>query len=178
MATSIPIGAEGVVYLPYLSESGIIAPVVDANARAQFAGLSPNSHPRPHGPRPSFEGVAFALADLVDLLGFDGDEIRLTGGGGQSLFWSQMITDRDRQKGHDSLRVRVRRQGGRPYSRHPRWVILPRCAMPPSPKMAKTDITSRTPRPTRPISRRANTSAKCGKSCFRAEFGTIRIGWT
>ncbi|SNY90207.1 xylulokinase [Cohaesibacter sp. ES.047] len=92
MVEAIPIGAEGVVYLPYLSQSGIIAPVVDPNARAQFAGLSP-IHTRAHMLRAVFEGVAFALADLIDLLGFEGAEIRLTGGGSQSRFWSQMIAD-------------------------------------------------------------------------------------
>ena len=92
LASSSPIGSNGVVYLPYLSESGIIAPVVDPHARAQFAGLAP-MHTRADMLRAVFEGVAFALVDLVDLLDFDGDEIHLAGGGGRSRFWVQMIAD-------------------------------------------------------------------------------------
>lgn len=92
LAAASSAGANGVVFLPYLSESGIIAPVVDANARAQFAGLTP-AHGRGDMLRAVFEGVAFALHDLVEVLGIDHGEIRLTGGGGQSLFWTQMVAD-------------------------------------------------------------------------------------
>ncbi len=91
MAASEPIGARNLTYLPYLSESGIIAPVVDANARAQFAGLTP-AHGRESLLRSVYEGVAFALADLCDLLGPpDSAPITLTGGGGRSVFWCDMI---------------------------------------------------------------------------------------
>ncbi len=92
LARSSSIGSNGVVYLPYLSESGIIAPVVDPQARAQFSGLAP-VHTRADMLRAVFEGVAFALVDLVDLLEFDGREINLAGGGGHSSFWMQMIAD-------------------------------------------------------------------------------------
>lgn len=92
MARSVAVGAHGLTYLPYLSESGIIAPVVDVRARAQFAGLVP-SHGRPHLFRAVFEGVAYALRDLIDVLGIDGGDVVLTGGGARSPFWSQMIAD-------------------------------------------------------------------------------------
>ncbi|MDO6963374.1 xylulokinase [Rhizobium alvei] len=92
LAESVPIGARDLVYLPYLSESGIIAPVVDPAARAQFSGLSPR-HGRAELFRAVFEGVAFALRDLFDTLGFVDGSVLLTGGGGRSAFWSQMIAD-------------------------------------------------------------------------------------
>jgi sugar (pentulose or hexulose) kinase len=93
MAASEPIGAGGLTYLPYLSESGIIAPVVDPAARAQFAGLTP-AHGRGSLLRAVYEGVAFALADLCDLLDPpDGAPITLTGGGGRSVFWCDMIAE-------------------------------------------------------------------------------------
>lgn len=92
LASAVPRGADGLTYLPYLSESGIIAPVVDSAARAQFAGLSPR-HGRPHLLRAVFEGVAFALKDLVDALGYEGPSLLLTGGGARSAFWVQMIAD-------------------------------------------------------------------------------------
>lgn len=92
LVESIPVGSAGVSFLPYLSESGIIAPVVSPDARAQFAGLSP-VHGRAHMLRAVYEGVVFALYDLVAALGFEGRSIRLTGGGGQSAVWCQMIAD-------------------------------------------------------------------------------------
>jgi sugar (pentulose or hexulose) kinase len=92
LAAAVPPGALGVTYLPYLSESGIIAPSVDPAARAQFAGLSPR-HGRAELFRAVFEGVAFALKDLVDALGFEGPSVLLTGGGARSAFWVQMIAD-------------------------------------------------------------------------------------
>jgi sugar (pentulose or hexulose) kinase len=41
MVSAVPVGSEGVVFLPYLSESGIIAPIFDQQARAGFFGLTP-----------------------------------------------------------------------------------------------------------------------------------------
>jgi len=92
MAAAVPEGARGLAFLPYLSDSGIIAPVVDRAARAQFVGLSPR-HARPDLFRAVFEGVAFALRDLVEALGFGGTSLLLTGGGARSPFWSQMTAD-------------------------------------------------------------------------------------
>lgn len=93
IALASPPGANGITYLPYLSKSGIIAPVADAFARAQFSGLH-SGHNRADMIRCVYEGVAFALADLVDLLNpHDGAPITLTGGGSRSAFWCQMIAD-------------------------------------------------------------------------------------
>lgn len=93
MVKSVPAGANGVTYLPYLSESGIIAPVADDQARAQFCGLHAG-HDRADVLRAVYEGVAFAIADLVDLLPIGPDAtITLMGGGSASAFWTQMIAD-------------------------------------------------------------------------------------
>ncbi|MGV0877833.1 FGGY-family carbohydrate kinase [Martelella sp. FLE1502] len=92
MVGAVEKGAEGVTYLPYLSESGIIAPVVDPTARAGFSGLTPR-HGRPALFRAVFEGVAFAFADLFAVLGAPEGRIVLTGGGAQSPLWCQMIAD-------------------------------------------------------------------------------------
>lgn len=93
MVASVPIGSNGVTYLPYLSESGIIAPVADPHARAQFCGLHAG-HDRADMLRAVYEGVAFAITDLVDLLSIDPDTpITLTGGGSHSAIWCQMIAD-------------------------------------------------------------------------------------
>lgn len=88
---AVPVGARGVTYLPYLSESGIIAPVADPAARAQFVGLAPG-HGRADLLRAVFEGVAFAIADLTDALALAPDaQVTLTGGGSNSHLWCDMI---------------------------------------------------------------------------------------
>lgn len=93
LAASVPVGARGVTYLPYLSESGIIAPVADPSARAGFGGLTP-AVGRAEMLRAVYEGVACSIADLCDLLGADNTgPIVLTGGGGRSALWCQMIAD-------------------------------------------------------------------------------------
>jgi sugar (pentulose or hexulose) kinase len=92
MASAVPIGCDGVSYLPYLSEAGIVAPVVDARARAQFAGLEPR-HGRAHLVRAVYEGVALGIRDLIDLLPAGDGELFLVGGGSRSALWSQMIAD-------------------------------------------------------------------------------------
>lgn len=90
--SAIPVGSEAVVYLPYLSESGIVAPVVAPDARAGFHGLSPR-HGRVHMLRAVYEGVALAFKDLLLTLEGAGDEVLLTGGGARSAMWTQMIAD-------------------------------------------------------------------------------------
>jgi sugar (pentulose or hexulose) kinase len=92
MIAPVPIGCEGLVYLPYLSESGIIAPIVDADARAGFHGLAPR-HGRPHLVRAVYEGVVLALRDLYQDLEGVGGGLLLTGGGARSPIWTQMIAD-------------------------------------------------------------------------------------
>lgn len=92
MLDATPSGAKGLTYLPYLSESGIIAPVVDPAARAQFSGLSP-IHDRACMFRAVIEGVAFAMADLLDALCFEGRKLTLVGGGARNDRWAQMIAD-------------------------------------------------------------------------------------
>lgn len=88
----IPIGSAGAVYLPYLSESGIIAPVFDQRARASFNGLTP-AHGRDHLIRAVYEGVVLAVKDLMQHLPAVDDEILLTGGGANSRVWTQMLAD-------------------------------------------------------------------------------------
>lgn len=91
--SAVPVGARGLTYLPYLSESGIIAPVADASARAQFAGLTP-AHGRADMLRAVFEGVAFAMADLAQALDLEPDApLTLTGGGSNSHLWCDMIAE-------------------------------------------------------------------------------------
>jgi sugar (pentulose or hexulose) kinase len=88
----LPVGTEGLTWLPYLSESGIIAPVVSVGARAAFEGLAPR-HGRAHLLRAVYEGVALSIRDCFDALEGRFEEVVLCGGGGRSVLWTQMIAD-------------------------------------------------------------------------------------
>lgn len=80
------------LYHPYLSEVGLIAPIVARGARAQFSGLRA-SHTRDDLLRAVYEGVAYAIRDCYEAIGRPIGEIRLVGGGARSDFWSQTIAD-------------------------------------------------------------------------------------
>ena len=79
------VGAEGVVYAPYLSATGIIAPRIEGGARAGFFGCDPNHRPE-HLVRAVYEGVAFAIRDCYPAMGPRPQAVRLVGGGAPSPF--------------------------------------------------------------------------------------------
>ena len=92
-ATTIPPGAEGVTFLPYLQ--GERTPHRDASARGAFVGLT-LTHTRAHLTRAVLEGICFALRDSVTLiqsLGLAPTEMLLTGGGARSPFLRQLQAD-------------------------------------------------------------------------------------
>jgi len=91
LAKQSPPGANGILYIPYLSESGIIAPRIEPKARAGFMGLEP-THGREDLLRAVYEGLAYAIRDCFENLNHTGP-IRLVGGGARSRFWSQLIAD-------------------------------------------------------------------------------------
>ena len=92
VASLRPAGADGLMYHPYLSDVGLIAPVISRGARAQFSGLSAR-HSRADMLRAVYEGVAYAIRDCYAAMGRPIHEIRLVGGGARSALWSQMIAD-------------------------------------------------------------------------------------
>lgn len=93
IAAEIPPGSLGLTYLPYLSDVGIIAPVVAPHARAGFAGLSP-VHTRAHLLRAVLEGVALAIRDCYAAMGApELTQVVLVGGGANSPVWCQIIAD-------------------------------------------------------------------------------------
>jgi len=93
MAGTVPPGAEGLIFHPYLQ--GERAPHWDPHLRADFIGLTLR-HDRRHLVRALYEGIAFALRDCLDsgrAEGLDFKEIRLIGGGARSALWRQIIAD-------------------------------------------------------------------------------------
>jgi xylulokinase len=89
-AATIPPGAEGVTFLPYLQ--GERTPHRDASMRGAFVGLS-LAHSRAHMTRAVIEGVCFALRDSVSILkelGLSPRHMLLTGGGAKSAFVRRM----------------------------------------------------------------------------------------
>jgi xylulokinase len=92
-ALTTPAGAEGLVFLPFLS--GERSPFWNDGLRAAFYGLT-LAHRRPHMLRAVIEGVAFSLRYLLDIfaaLGVALDSIALAGGGASVAGWPQLMAD-------------------------------------------------------------------------------------
>jgi len=93
LAAEAPPGAEGLIFLPYLT--GERSPHLDPLARGAFFGLT-SRHRAAHLTRAVMEGVAFSLRDCLSImssLGTVATEVRATGGGARSPFWRQLLAD-------------------------------------------------------------------------------------
>ena len=93
-AESVPPGADGLFFLPYLS--GERSPHPDPLARGAFVGLTVG-HDRRHLTRAVLEGVAFGLRDGLDQMIAAGlpapEQVRASGGGTASPLWRQILAD-------------------------------------------------------------------------------------
>jgi xylulokinase len=92
-AASVPPGADGLLWAPYLM--GERTPHLDPDARGVLAGLTA-SHTRAHIVRAILEGVAFSLKDsftIFDEMNVPVKRIRLGGGGARSPLWRQIQAD-------------------------------------------------------------------------------------
>lgn len=92
-AATVPPGADGVLWAPYLM--GERTPHLDPDARGTLTGLAA-SHTRAHVTRAILEGVAFSLKDTFSLFGemkVPVRNIRLGGGGARSPLWRQIQAD-------------------------------------------------------------------------------------
>jgi xylulokinase len=86
-------GAEGLIFLPYLT--GERTPHPDPLARGAFIGLT-TRHTQAHLARAVVEGITYGLRDSLELarsLGITVNEIRVAGGGAKSAIWRQMLAD-------------------------------------------------------------------------------------
>jgi len=93
LADQSPVGANSLVYLPYLM--GERTPHLDPDCRGVFFGLSA-MHTRGDLIRAVMEGVSYSLKDCLDILdgiGVRPESMLLTGGGARSSFWRQMLSD-------------------------------------------------------------------------------------
>ncbi|NLF20284.1 MAG: xylulokinase [Clostridiaceae bacterium] len=93
LAAAVPPGANRLLYLPYLM--GERSPYLDPNARGVFFGLSA-IHTKADLIRSVLEGVAFSQRQCVDVFRdnqADIDDMIITGGGGRSSLWRQMLAD-------------------------------------------------------------------------------------
>jgi xylulokinase len=92
-AAGVPAGAEGLVFLPYLT--GERTPHLDPQARGGFLGLTVR-HGRAEMTRAVMEGVAFALRDGLEImrgLGVRDEDLRAVGGGARSELWRALQAD-------------------------------------------------------------------------------------
>ncbi|HEY9633027.1 MAG TPA: gluconokinase [Coleofasciculaceae cyanobacterium] len=93
LAQSVPPGADGLVFHPYLV--GERAPIWDANARGSFVGLTLR-HTKAHIIRAVLEGITYnlnlVLQALEDRIGKP-KEIQVTGGLAKSYLWRQILAD-------------------------------------------------------------------------------------
>jgi xylulokinase len=92
-ATLSPPGAQGLFWLPHLM--GERTPHLDPLARAAWVGLTAK-HNRADLIRSILEGVSYSQRDCLELIegmGCQADQVRLSGGGATSPFWHQLFAD-------------------------------------------------------------------------------------
>ncbi|MFZ2537878.1 MAG: FGGY-family carbohydrate kinase, partial [Oscillospiraceae bacterium] len=93
MAKDVQIGANKLLYLPYLM--GERTPHLDLNARGVLFGLCA-SHTKADIIRAVLEGVAYSLRDCIEILremDVYTDDMMICGGGAKSPIWRQMLAD-------------------------------------------------------------------------------------
>lgn len=94
LASEVAPGSEGLIFHPYLM--GERAPHWDPKLRGDFIGMT-LGHGRAHFARACYEGIAFALNDVLlsaqRLSGASFGDMRLLGGGARSATWRQIIAD-------------------------------------------------------------------------------------
>jgi xylulokinase len=92
-AATIPAGADGLLWAPYLM--GERTPHLDPHARGALVGITAQ-HTRGHVIRAILEGVAFSLRDTLTIfneLKIPVESIRLGGGGARGSLWRQIQAD-------------------------------------------------------------------------------------
>lgn len=92
-AETVPVGANRLLYLPYLM--GERTPHLDPDARGTFFGLSA-MHTKKDMLRAVLEGVSYSLRDCVEVfreMNINVSDMMACGGGGTSPLWRSMLAD-------------------------------------------------------------------------------------
>jgi xylulokinase len=92
-AADVPLGAEGLLVLPYLA--GERTPVFDPEARGLVAGLTLR-HTRAHLFRAAYEGIGFGIRHILDFFDESATPVTRTvavGGGVNSPLWTSIVSD-------------------------------------------------------------------------------------
>ncbi|MFE0593058.1 FGGY-family carbohydrate kinase [Micromonospora echinospora] len=92
-AARVPAGADGLLLLPYFA--GERTPIFDPHARGVVAGLTLR-HGRGHLFRAVYEGIAFGIRQILDLLDTEANPVRrlvAVGGGTQGGLWTRIVSD-------------------------------------------------------------------------------------
>lgn len=92
-AKSVPSGAEGLMYLPYLT--GERTPRNNPQAKGVFFGISLKHH-KSHFVRAIMEGICYSLRDAFESFPLDSfgiKEIRVTGGVAKSQLWAEILAN-------------------------------------------------------------------------------------
>lgn len=92
-AAEVPAGSEGLLLLPYFS--GERTPIFDHHARGLITGLTLR-HRRGHVFRAVYEGIAFGIRQILELLDTEANPVRrlvAVGGGTQGSLWTQVVSD-------------------------------------------------------------------------------------
>ena len=92
-AAATPPGADGLLVLPYFA--GERTPIFDPRARGVVAGLTLR-HGRGHLFRAVYEGIAFGIRQILELLDTPDNPVRrlvAVGGGTQGGLWTQVVSD-------------------------------------------------------------------------------------
>ncbi len=92
-ASAVPAGSDGLLLLPYFS--GERTPIFDHQARGVIAGLA-LGHQRGHLFRAVYEGIAFGIRQILELLDTEANPVKrivAVGGGTQGRLWTQIVSD-------------------------------------------------------------------------------------
>ncbi|WP_428964056.1 FGGY-family carbohydrate kinase [Micromonospora fluostatini] len=92
-AARVPAGSDGLLLLPYFA--GERTPIFDPDARGVIAGLTLR-HGRGHLFRAVYEGIAFGIRQILELLDTPANPVRrlvAVGGGTQGGLWTRIVSD-------------------------------------------------------------------------------------
>ena len=92
LADTAPPGANGVLWLPYLSDAGERAPFFDPDASGLLFGVTRNHTPADIA-RGLLESLSYIIRESLDAAGTRPTHLTLSGGGARSDLWCQIISD-------------------------------------------------------------------------------------